>query len=89
MSHIINKNKFLQIFLSLDKFAQPLTLTHNGRQVFKTKLGSIMTIIQYALLLAFFIVQIREVHEMSDVKLSTYSKFVGYDDRNRTENISG
>ena len=79
----------MQIFLSLDKFAQPLTLTHNGRQVFKTKLGSIMTIIQYALLLAFFIVQIREVHEMSDVKLSTYSKFVGYDDRNRTENISG
>ncbi len=33
--------------------------------------------------------QIKEVHEMGDVKISTYSKFVGYEERNRTENISG
>ncbi len=48
-----------------------------------------MTIIQYVLLLAFLIMQLKEVHEMRDSKISTYTKFAGYEERNRTENITG
>jgi hypothetical protein len=67
------------ILIGLDRYGIPLTLNYKDKSSYKTRLGTFLTLIQYAFLSAYLAYQIQSVLERSDVKIFSHESFLGND----------
>ena len=70
------KNKlknFLKTFRGLDLFGLPVSLTHQGKSVYKTTLGSSFSVITIILVLTYFLMKlVTFINQTADLTFKAY-----------------